>query len=76
MKKSEQLKRVQDYVNLLGKTYIILLDILPDEDRMRFIAALEKTSRALSAENNNFQETLGSLLEPMQTTLAVHFRKK
>ena len=30
MKKKEQLKLIQDYVNLLGKTYIILLSSLDE----------------------------------------------
>ncbi len=61
---------------LIQQISLTLLDILPDEDRNRFTAALEKTSQALSTETTSFQETLGSLLEPMQTTLATHFKKK
>lgn len=61
---------------LIRQISVTLLDILPEDDRDRFMAALEKTSRAMSNEERNFQETLGSLLEPMQRTLASHFKEK
>jgi len=52
-----------------------LLDILSEEDTVSFTSALEKTSHVLSAETGTFQDTLGSLIEPMKMTVAKEFKK-
>jgi len=52
------------------------MEILSAEDRKNFANTLEKTAGVLSAENNTFQEVLGSLIEPMKLTIATELKKK
>jgi len=52
------------------------MEILTAEDRNNFASTLEKTAGILSAENNDFKEILGSLIEPMRITIATELKKK
>jgi len=70
-------RRLQSrFNNLINQLSSTLLGSLPEEDRQHFTSALEKTGFFLSVESEDFQDGLSSLIEPLQITLAKHFRKK
>jgi DNA-binding MarR family transcriptional regulator len=70
-------RRLQSrFKNLINHLSSILLESLPEEDRRNFTSALEKAGSFFSVDSDDFQDGLSSLIEPLQITLARHFRKK
>ena len=62
--------------DLIKQISVSLLEILSEEDRSGFTSALERTAATLSAETGNFQDVMGSLIEPLKMTLASQFKKR
>jgi DNA-binding MarR family transcriptional regulator len=53
-----------------------LMEILSDEDRRNFVAALEKTTQVMSVESSGVPGTIIDLGEPFQVTMPSQFKKK
>ena len=70
-------RRLQSrFNNLINQISSTLMESLPESDRENFTSALEKTRSFFSVDTGDFQDGLGSLIEPLQVTLASQFKKK
>jgi len=64
--------RFNKLISVISST---LLDILAEEDRRHFVAALQRISQVMSVEPAGVQESIAGLVEPFRITMASQFRK-
>ena len=62
--------------NLIKQVSSSLLAMLSEEDRSCFASALDMTIQTMCVETGQFQDVLGSLIEPIKMTLDTGFKKK
>ncbi len=70
-------RRIKSKFNdLIKQLSTRLLEIFSKGDRDNFTSALERAAQVMSSDNNQFQDIVGSLIEPLKLTLAAELKKK